>query len=532
MDGTVEGKEHGDVDMQGNETTGDRQELVVPSIESLDKDALPNSFSKFSTTQHKRGVSIDMLADNQESSIVGLTGPQASEIDQRTNPEGPYATPVSGLSSTDSTSATKPTSSTATSVSTSYAKDLPSIDEQIELVTEIASQPLQNGQRGFLVSMTWLARVRARSSKAQSIGNVEKAAMEGEIGPVDNTNLPLVLDVSCGNLQDEAGEKFIPLKPGLQMGQDFEVVPPAAWDYMIEWYGLAAGSSTIIRYCHNTSTSDTMDNLQYELFPPMFTLLRLPDRTQGLTPESLKENSMKPAKIVASRHETFQKFLRRAKEIALVKLKSSVRLWSATCNVTESADAGMLTPAHSSRGSSPVPAIAPSIDPGKSMVLDVPAFEYLKTQVQFELLDVKDFTSDKKYNGHTNIGFHGLTQDGIIILEEQVGGPGGGEWVTGATANTAKANGVAISVTKNGNTAVQNKSKPKTGNLPAPAPTGMMTRGRAKKSGRTLGTIGLGNLGNTCYMNSALQCVRSVEELSQYFLRELIIQLENSTMLI
>lgn len=35
-----------------------------------------------------------------------------------------------------------------------------------------------------------------------------------------------------------------------------------------------------------------------------------------------------------------------------------------------------------------------------------------------------------------------------------------------------------------------------------------------------MGLTGLGNLGNTCYMNSALQCIRSVEELTKYFLSE------------
>ena len=520
MDGTSDEQEHGNIDMQDGKVAGNGQELVVPSIEPVDKDTLPSSFPKMLTTQHNKGVSIDMLADNQESSHAVLTSQQASETGQRTYAEGAYATPTSGLSSTDSSNSAKPASSTVTTVSTTNANDVPPIDEQIALVTTIAAQPLQNGQKGFLVSMTWLARVRARESKAQSMGNVDKAAMEGEIGPIDNTSLPLVLDIGYGDLRDETGEKFIPLKPGLQMGQEFEVVPPAAWEYMVEWYGLATGSPTIIRYCRNTSTSDTMDNLQYELFPPIFTILRLPDRTQGLTSENLKENNMKPAKIVASRHERFHDFLRRVKEIAAIQLKTMVRVWSATCNVTEPIHAGMLTPAHSSRGSSPVTMAIPTVSPGKLMILDVPAFESLKTQAQFDLVEGKDSTSDSKYNGHSNIGFYGLTQDGIIVLEEQIGGPGGGEWVTGATASMAKANGIAISVTKNGNTAVQNKPRIKAGNVAPLPPTGMMTRGRAKKNGRTLGTIGLANLGNTCYMNSALQCVRSVEELSQYFLRK------------
>ncbi|PUU81476.1 hypothetical protein B9Z19DRAFT_1062608 [Tuber borchii] len=39
-----------------------------------------------------------------------------------------------------------------------------------------------------------------------------------------------------------------------------------------------------------------------------------------------------------------------------------------------------------------------------------------------------------------------------------------------------------------------------------------------KRQNEALGKCGLSNLGNTCYMNSALQCLRSVAELSNYFL--------------
>jgi ubiquitin carboxyl-terminal hydrolase 4/11/15 len=118
----------------------------------------------------------------------------------------------------------------------------------------------------------------------------------------------------------------------------------------------------------------------------------------------------------------------------------------------------------------------------------------------------------------------GLARNETIVLEQQIGGPGGGEWVSDAAGRSASKNGISLSLTKNGTTIVQNKNiKAKTGtgsgrHSPATVSAGIMTRGREKKEGRAPGTCGLSNLGNTCYMNSALQCVRSVEELTRYFI--------------
>ena len=318
----------------------------------------------------------------------------------------------------------------------------------------------------------------------------------------------------------------MPLKPGLAIGEDYEILPQEAWELILRWYGNAKGSPEITRYAHNTNPDGAVgtENLQYESYPPTFIISKLRNDGAGLPLQALKEANAPPLRIVASRSETYNSFLKRVKPLVGLDLNTKVRVWRLLSSRAQNDNAGMMTPA-ASRSVSPAPNTAATSPLDTKLIVDLNTFLALEEGSERELLDVTDQTANEKYNGHLTLAMAGLTQDSVVVLEERIGGPAGGEWVSDATGKSASMKGVPLSVTKNGITTVQNKSKAKANTAsgrssPAPSTGGIMTRGRVRRDGRTVGTVGLSNLGNTCYMNSALQCVRSVEELTQYFRRK------------
>ena len=466
--------------------------------------------------RHKREMSLDPLASDS-GPTEGASLPDRSRPTSSTFANGLYHTPQSGASTTSTNNCD---ASSAPPRSGASVPEIPSIDDQIARVMGLTNRPLQEGQKGFVISYRWLSRVLARGSDPNLVARFGKEAAEGPIEPVDNSGIDMVIDQSMKNLKDEKGQPFIPLRPELSLGEDFEILPEEAWELIIGWYGLAQGSPIITRYCHNTSSSDAVENFQYELRPPIFTIVKIPDTRHGMTKQTLDENDALPVKVLASRSKYFRDFLKDAKQGARINIKTKVRTWRILVGLSNETQSGMLTPAQS-RSNSPALHTVAAPTAGNNLILDVSTFAELQTGSERELIDAKDETANENYNGHLTLDTAGLGQDSVIILEEQIGGPAGGEWVAEAAINRAKAYGVPLSITKGGSTKVQDNLKTQANNSRAasPASGGMMTRGRARKDGRIRGTIGLSNLGNTCYMNSALQCIRSCEELSTYFLR-------------
>lgn len=391
---------------------------------------------------------------------------------------------------------------------TNRVTDAPPLGEQIQTIQNLLKAfqeaPLEEGDNVYLVSKLWLDRALAFGSGAKNAG---KESEEVALGPVDNS------DIIQAAFTDAVGQEFVKLKPGL--GQDnFELFSKEAWDLLVGWHGLADGQRPIIRTAHNTNPDITgIPNIQYEFYPPVFSIHRVWSASSPLPIEqSLKLKNPPPPLIVHSSSYRLHDFLKEAKTHAGVPLDTKVRVWrilqTLPAGGTASPPNGLSTPPGSPGPADVVPGSFPSL------LVEVDSFLKLERGVERDVIEAHDSTHHTNYNGSRSLAMTGLTVDQALVLDENIGKKD--EWVSTCVAKTTgKDKGIASRGSSNSLVA---KATASGRNSPAPGAT---TRGRAQqqqRSGKTLGCVGLQNLGNTCYMNSALQCVRSVEELTKYFL--------------
>lgn len=203
----------------------------------------------------------------------------------------------------------------------------PSVDEQVHQFLQLQQKPLEENQKGYVLSSKWLFRLLARSSDKSLIADKnisKKEALEGELGPIDNEDLlPPSIDPALKDLKDESGEAYIPLREGLTYGEDFDVLSPEAWEYLLKMHQVKDGSPTIIRYVRDTATSpDAGENLQYELYPPTFTVMKL-----SHFPDSSERSKVTAVTMLASQNTPYHTWLKTAKEKAAIPMENKVRVW-------------------------------------------------------------------------------------------------------------------------------------------------------------------------------------------------------------
>lgn len=169
MDDETVTEEVEQMDVDGNAAPLQDRHSTKNDGTSQSRDLSSNKPTSDRETRHK---SVDMLGGAQgDSDSVGKSSSSANE---QSNP-------------TNGTADAEPSSESATLL----AKDLPSIDEQVATIMQQASTELRDGDIGYAISVAWLNRVLARCSDREAHGPYDKNALEGDIGPIDNSSILL-----------------------------------------------------------------------------------------------------------------------------------------------------------------------------------------------------------------------------------------------------------------------------------------------------------------------------------------------------
>ncbi|KAJ2999068.1 hypothetical protein NUW58_g112 [Xylaria curta] len=378
------------------------------------------------------------------------------------------------------------------------------------LVEEFNQTPCSDGQECYIVSRQWLTCVPLDSTRKQATSDLSS------IPPVDNSDIiEEVIDDPCvGNgVTDIMKRKFVRLKASYG-DMHFVPFPPAAWELLMQWPGLKDGQIPVRRVATDNSLHRDGTNVQIEYHPLVLTVHRLwSAHSQVPVDASLKATNPPPPRLARSSNMKFQAFLKQAKAMAKIDLTQRVRGWHVP-NATDPYPTSTIGPAP------PTPPNQLEITPNSDsrwdhLLIDVASFNELEKGSDRLMIDFGDLTNDpnnksnKRTESSQTLRSLGIAKDQAIVLDPHEEGT---EWTSNYMASDTTTLPTWTSPTT---LTVQNHAS--RGGRTSPTSSGPFTRGRTK-SGRTLGCVGLTNLGNTCYMNAALQCLRSVEELTRYFL--------------
>ncbi|ESK97845.1 ubiquitin carboxyl-terminal hydrolase [Moniliophthora roreri MCA 2997] len=330
--------------------------------------------------------------------------------------------------------------------------------DRLELIRNLMRIPMEVGQTWYLVDRTWYRRWEKACS-----GEVDKD------GPVSEQDLG---PVSVSSLLDQYGN----LKPGLVEGVDVEYVPQEAWDHLVRWYGRP--TTEIAR---NTVSRGEQKQISLELHPPRFRVLRLSDEATDL----LKVDTPSPSYVTLSSHDTLKTLCSRvAKSVSPTQgFMGPHRVWK----VDTSADDFDFN--FSQYPASRLNADSKNIVHGSDKTIEEALFE---TDDAFAV-EFKD-------------------NDWIVDLVGEQPAPKPLFSSSDGFFNRMGPKPFSSTTTKSYDTSITafgSKSTPTT------STTGKMN-GSLSKSLEP-GTLGLGNMGNTCFMNSALQCLAHTKELTEYF---------------